>query len=79
MLKNATDSSERGNKVNSAGERVGTRAVAYFKADPTSEYLEVTNILWTDGSVLHSIEGAYVYALEFETRGQTAVSKLVKR
>ncbi|MFY9621680.1 MAG: hypothetical protein WAM70_04950 [Pyrinomonadaceae bacterium] len=75
-LKNATGISERGDKVNSAGQRVGMRAVAYFEADPKSAYIEITNILWTDGAELHSIEGGYVYALEFESRGGTASSKL---
>ncbi len=78
MLTKANDVSERGKKVNSAGAHVGTRAVAYFEAGPSSEYLEITNIFWTDGSVLHSIEGVYVYALEFEGRGATAISKLAK-
>jgi hypothetical protein len=67
-LEQATEVSERGEKLNQTGERVGKRAVAYFKADPSSGHLEVAKIIWTEGSVLRSIEGAYTYAVEFETQ-----------
>jgi hypothetical protein len=67
-LQGAVEVSERSEKLNRGGERVGERAVAYFKADESSGYLESAKIIWTEGSVLHSIEGAYVYALQFENQ-----------
>jgi hypothetical protein len=68
QLEQAMEVSERGEKLNQAGERVGKRAVAYFRADASSGSLEVAKIIWTEGSVLRSIEGAYTYALEFESQ-----------
>jgi len=68
QLEQAMEVSERGEKLNQAGERVGKRAVAYFKADVSSGYLEVAKIIWTEGSVLRSIEGSYTYAVEFESQ-----------
>jgi hypothetical protein len=67
-LRGAVEVSEQSEKLNRGGERVGERAVAYFKAEESSEYLEIAKIIWTEGSVLHSIEGAYVYALQFENQ-----------
>lgn len=67
-LAEATGVLEQGAKINSAGQQVGPRAVATFKAEPTSGHLEETVVMWVDGNVLHSITGLYSYVLEFEKR-----------
>jgi hypothetical protein len=68
QLKDSTGVLEQGPKLNSVGQPVGERAVASFKAGPTSEHLETTVVMWTDGDVFHSITGLYIYVLEFEKR-----------
>ncbi len=67
-LREATGVLEQGPKLNSIGQPVGQRAVATFKAEPTSEHIETTVVMWNDGDVLHSITGLYIYVLEFEKR-----------
>ncbi len=67
-LKESTNIIEQGPKLNASGQPVGDRAVAMFKAELPSEYIEDTVIMWTLNSELHSIKGSHSHILELEKR-----------
>jgi hypothetical protein len=67
-LSEATGLLEQGTRLNSAGQNVGQRVVASFKAQKSSDHIDTTVVMWTDGDVFHSITGLYTYVLEFEKR-----------
>jgi hypothetical protein len=69
-LKQAINVIEQGPKTNSAGQRVGERAVAALKAETSDESLDQSIVMWTDGSQYHSIKGRFPHVLEFEKRNQ---------
>jgi hypothetical protein len=67
-LKESTNIIQRGPKLDATGQQVGERVVAMFKAEPTSEYIEDTVVIWTVNSEVHSIKGLFTHVLEFEKR-----------
>lgn len=67
-LKESTNIIERGPKLDARGQQVGERAVAMFKAELPSEYIEDTVVVWTANSELHSIRGLFTHVLELEKR-----------
>jgi hypothetical protein len=69
-LKQAINVIEQGPKTNSAGQRVGERAVAAFKAEQSDESLDQSIVMWTDGSQYHVVKGRFPHVLEFEKRNQ---------
>jgi hypothetical protein len=68
-LKRAFDIVEQGPKLDSAGRQVGERAVAVVASDLTEEHLDLTVVMWTENSELHSITAPSLqHVLEFEKR-----------
>jgi hypothetical protein len=67
-LKESTTILEQGSKLNAAGQPVGERVVAMFKAKRPSDYIEDTVVIWTVNSELHSIRGLFTHVLELEKR-----------
>lgn len=67
-LKESTSIIERGPKLDAAGQQVGERAVAMFKVEVPSEYIEDTIVMWTNNSEYHSIKGLFTHVLELEKR-----------
>jgi hypothetical protein len=67
QLKRAIKITSRTPRLDSSGQRVGTRIVARFSR--AEQYIYPATIFWTDGTVLHSIGSVSLRgAIEFEKK-----------